>query len=595
MDYQVSARKWRPQTFQEVIGQKHVTTSLTNAIRLKKIAQAYLFSGIRGVGKTTLARILAKGVNCTTEGETIPCNQCEQCLEIMEGRSVDVIEIDGASNTGVDDVRELRENVKYLPLRGRYKVYIIDEVHMLSNAAFNALLKTLEEPPPHLIFILATTESHKIPGTILSRCQHYAFRRMNTSEIVSQLRIVIEEKQTQFTERGLNLIARVADGSMRDALSLVDQAISFGGQSVSDEDLFMLLGRMDGITFHHLIQGIHKQDADAVLAVAKDVIDQGCDLRQFLSDWLEHLRNLIVAQNVSNLDHWVDLSKDEIDIIQQEAALFSLEAMQRLFTLFSRLLSEIRTAPQPGLLFEIALMKAILLADTQSIETVIENLHRLSTGQALPTEASGSSRQTRIQKPSPAATTPSIQKPLEPKGQTIDKPAMTQKTAAYAPPPSNAQVKEAAPDTSSQTESPKITVLARNKEGWQTCLNHMKKERPNIGSYLEEGTLDHFDSKEIHIAFPKNSAFLIPLLQKDETKQWLKDFLKKHFEDSVQLLLIEKEIEKKNQVTPNKTIAPPTHGAARFDSDPQHPLIAEVLRVMGGSIVETKRILEDED
>ncbi|MFQ5950388.1 MAG: DNA polymerase III subunit gamma/tau, partial [Nitrospiria bacterium] len=384
MEYRVSARQWRPQTFEEVVGQRHVATVLRNAVRLQKIAHAYLFSGIRGVGKTSLARILAKAVNCAVthrqEGEEIPCNRCDSCREITEGRSVDVLEIDGASNTGVDDVRELRERVKYLPLRGRYKIYIIDEVHMLSNAAFNALLKTLEEPPPHLIFILATTESHKIPATILSRCQHFTFRQIPRSEIVAQLRRVAQARKVRFTDQGLILIAKVAEGSMRDALTLLDQAITYGGEAVSDQDLFALLGRMGEGTFHLLVRAIHQKDADALLGLAGEIAEKGCDLRHFLADWMEHLRHLIVTQNVPEAATWIDHPAEEIEEIQTEAALFSREELQRLFSLFARLQGEIRNAPNPNLLFEVALMKAILLADLQPVEKILERLDALRGG-----------------------------------------------------------------------------------------------------------------------------------------------------------------------------------------------------------------------
>lgn len=581
MDYQVSARKWRPQTFEEVIGQEHVTKSLSNAIRLKKIAQAYLFSGIRGVGKTSLARILAKGVNCKKEGTSVPCNSCESCLEITAGQSVDVIEIDGASNTGVDDVRELRENIKYLPLRGRYKVYIIDEVHMLSNAAFNALLKTLEEPPPHLIFILATTESHKIPGTILSRCQHFAFRRMSTSEIVIQLKIVIEAREIEFTARGLNLIARVAEGSMRDALSLIDQAISFGGASVTDENLLTLLGRMDGVTFHHLIEAIHQKDAAAALAVANEITDQGCDLKQFLTDWLEHLRHLIVAQNVSDAGLWVDLSKEEVEEIKTESALFSLEAMQRLFSLFAKLLSEIRNAPQPNLLFEVSLMKAILLADTQSIENIIEKLDQLTTREVLP--------DTIMETPTKPIYQTSNHTPYVPE-KKLEKKEEPTRTASL--PPQN-KTSPAPTYRDGENTSIKATpALPNGTAGWQKILTIIKQERPNVSSYLEQGRLENFDDKEIRIGFPKNSVFLIPLIEKAETQKWLNHLLKKHLHRTVKLNLLKNEDAEPNPDPLEK----PNRMEDRFEhnkSGSEHPLIQEALKTLGGSVIETKRVLND--
>ncbi len=571
MDYQASARKWRPQTFEAVIGQKHVTTSLANAIRLDKIAQAYLFSGIRGVGKTSLARILAKGVNCKKEGESIPCNACESCREITAGQSVDVIEVDGASNTGVDDVRELRETVKYLPLRGRYKVYIIDEVHMLSNAAFNALLKTLEEPPPHLIFILATTESHKIPQTILSRCQHFAFRRMTPSEIVTQLRRIIEARGIQFTERGLNLIARVAEGSMRDALSLVDQAISFGGQSVSDDDLFMLLGRMDGATFHRLIEAIHQKDAVSALTVAREITDHGCDLRQFLSDWLERLRHVVVAQNVPDANLWVDLSREEVEEIQAEAGLFSREAMQRLFGLFARLLSEIRTVSQPGLLFEVALMKALLLADTQPIESMIERLEHLAANE--PATASLSS--------------PSEKRaPIKPHAKTLYEEAARPPELIYEKAntsPAQTAAKPQKPEQAAEKHG------LRKKGDWKTLLAAIKQARPNIGSYLEQGRLEHFDTQEIRIVFPKNSAFLIPLIQKPEVQTWLNTLLKTQTGTGIKLNFIAGETTEASAPPANIDPAPST---APFKPAPKekHPLIQEALKIMGGTVIETKRV-----
>jgi len=261
MDYQVSARKYRPSMFDDVIGQPHVVQMLVNAITAKRIAHAFLFSGTRGVGKTTVARLLAKALNCERGPTSTPCGKCPNCLEIAQGISVDVIEIDGASNTGVDDVRELRENVKFAPFRGHYRIYIIDEVHMLSNSAFNALLKTLEEPPPHVVFIFATTEIHKIPPTILSRCQHYSFRRISRAEIIQRLRYVAAQEGIGVEDRSLASLARASEGSMRDALSLLDQAVAFGGKTVRQSDLETLLGSVPQEHIRAMISAILAQDS----------------------------------------------------------------------------------------------------------------------------------------------------------------------------------------------------------------------------------------------------------------------------------------------------------------------------------------------
>ncbi|NKE69939.1 DNA polymerase III subunit gamma/tau [Candidatus Manganitrophus noduliformans] len=539
-DYQVSARKWRPQTFEEVIGQRHVATTLINAVSRGKVAQAYLFSGIRGVGKTTMARLLAKALNCATPQGASPCNQCDSCREITEGRSVDVVEIDGASNTGVDDVRELREKVKYLPLRGKLKIYIIDEVHMLSNAAFNALLKTLEEPPLHLVFIFATTESHKIPATILSRCQHFVFRRISRQEIIAQLQRVADERKVRFAERGLVLIAKAAEGSMRDALSLLDQAISYGGQEVSEEDLFTLLGRMGEARFHSLVRAIHDRNASAALGLAREIADQGYDLRQFLADWLEHLRHLIVARNVEGAEAWIDLPKEEIDEIRAEAALFTDEELQRLFSLFARLQGEIRTAPHPHLLFEVALMKGISLAHLQPVEKILERLETLGGGGS-PAPPVNVVPSKVPEKGAPAS--PSIQR-----AQEVPRPA------------------------SSPTPSDK-------KKVWLQVISEIKEKRPSLGSFLEQGTLLEITEQRVKIGY--SESFLIPLIQKEENQKLMSALFKTHFQREMALELVDLH---------GAAVSSPPSGKDTTQHLPTpHPFVQEALRVLGGEVIETKQ------
>lgn len=505
-----------------------------NAIRLQKVAHAYLFSGVRGVGKTSLARILAKALSCTAN--PTPCNRCDSCKEITEGRSVDVIEIDGASNTGVEDIRDLREKVKYLPLRGKYKIYIIDEVHMLSNAAFNALLKTLEEPPAHLVFIFATTESHKIPATILSRCQHFTFRRIARSEIIAQLRRITGERKVDVSERGLILIAKAAEGSMRDALSFLDQAISYGGEKVTEEDLFVLLGRMGEEKFHFLLRAIHQKDAPAVLGLAKEIADHGYDLRQFLADWMEHLRHLIVAQNVEGAEGWIDLPSEEIDEIRSEALLFSREELQRLFSLFARLLEEIRNAPHPHLLFEVALMKAILLSDLQPVEQILGRLQALGGGEAV-----------QEKKAPPAAGLPKTPSP-----KTAPSP---QKTAVEIP-----------------------TGAWPAKGGWTALLSEIRQKRSLLGSYLEQGTLLEMDEQKIKIGYSESQSFLVELLQSDENRKWMTAFFKDYFKRDLGLVLV-------NLPGVNPSVPSVLEKAAPV----AHPLIQESLKVLGGKVIETRQ------
>jgi DNA polymerase-3 subunit gamma/tau len=296
MSYQVIARKWRPQTFEDVVGQSATAQTLRNAILQNRIAHAYLFAGARGVGKTTTARILAKALNCAQGPTVTPCNICDSCKEIASGNSIDVLEIDAASNRGIDEIRELRENVKYAAARDRFKVFIIDEVHMLTTEAFNALLKTLEEPPPHVVFILATTELHKVPATILSRCQHFNFRAISYREILHHLQLIAREEQVRISEEALNAIARGSEGSMRDAQSLLDQVISFCGREVDDEAVRNLLGVIPQQILEDFTEAIAQSDCKRLILLIDQLAQSGGDLQQFVREMLSHLRNLLIIK-----------------------------------------------------------------------------------------------------------------------------------------------------------------------------------------------------------------------------------------------------------------------------------------------------------
>ena len=295
MSYLVLARKYRPMFFDDVVGQQHVTHTLQNAIRQNRIANAYLFSGPRGVGKTTVARILAKALNCD-QGPTItPCNQCSSCIEINESRSLDVFEIDGASNRGIDEVRNLREGLRYSPTPGKYRIYIIDEVHMLTNEAFNALLKTLEEPPPQVLFVFATTEAHKVPATILSRCQRFDFKRMPVKKIIEQLAELCRQENIEIEEEALRMIAVKADGSMRDSQSVLDQIIAYAGNTVSAQGVAALLGIIDQQLFFEVTDLIQSGDVLAGVRLAGRIFSEGYDYSEFMIGLQEHLRNFLVV------------------------------------------------------------------------------------------------------------------------------------------------------------------------------------------------------------------------------------------------------------------------------------------------------------
>ena len=328
MSYMALYRKFRPQEFEDVRGQEHIVTTLRNQIRAERVGHAYLFCGTRGTGKTTIAKIFARAVNCDHPREGSPCGQCPSCRSIGAGSSMNVIEIDAASNNGVDNIREIREEVAYSPTEGRYKVYIIDEVHMLSTGAFNALLKTLEEPPSYVIFILATTEAHKIPVTILSRCQRYDFRRITIDAIAARLEELMEKEQVEVEPKAIRYIAKAADGSMRDALSLLDQCIAFYlGERLTFEKVLEVLGAVDTEVFSDMLQKILRQDVAGVIILLEELVAQGREPGQFVTDFTWYLRNLLLLQSSDNMEDVLDISSENLQLLKEESAMAEPEQL----------------------------------------------------------------------------------------------------------------------------------------------------------------------------------------------------------------------------------------------------------------------------
>ena len=358
MSYTALYRKFRPDNFMDVKGQEHIVTTLKNQIRANRIGHAYLFTGTRGTGKTTVAKILARMVNCENPSEEGPCGECRICRAIAAGASMNVIEIDAASNNGVDNIREIVEEVSYSPAEGKYKVYIIDEVHMLSIGAFNALLKTLEEPPSYVIFILATTEVHKLPITILSRCQRYDFRRISIDTIVDRLQELITAEGVQVEEKALRYIAKTADGSMRDALSLLDQCIAFHlGQELTYDMALDVLGAVDTEVFSRLLRSVLARDVLGCVQLLEEIVMQGRELTQFVTDFTWYLRNLMLVQASDNLEEVIDMSSDNLKRLKEESAQVDMDQIVRYIRIFSELSGQIRYAAQKRILVEIALIK----------------------------------------------------------------------------------------------------------------------------------------------------------------------------------------------------------------------------------------------
>lgn len=370
MSYQALYRKWRPTDFKDVKGQEHIVQTLQNQIKSDRIGHAYLFCGTRGTGKTTVAKILAKAVNCQNPKDGNPCGECPACKAIAAGTSMNVIEIDAASNNGVDNIREIREEVQYSPTEGKYKVYIIDEVHMLSIGAFNALLKTLEEPPSYVIFILATTEAHKIPITILSRCQRYDFHRISIETIADRLSELMKEENITVEDKAIKYIAKAADGSMRDALSLLDQCIAFYlGKELKYDNVLEVLGAVDTTVFEQMLELLLKSDVSGCMGLLEQMVMQGRDLTQFVSDFIWYLRNLLLVKTTDDeakLEDIIDVSTDSLKQLSQEAKLTDMETLMRYIRVLSDLANDLRYATQKRIKVEIALIKLAKPAMEQS-------------------------------------------------------------------------------------------------------------------------------------------------------------------------------------------------------------------------------------
>ena len=409
MGYTALYRKFRPQEFEDVKGQEHIVTTLKNQIKADRIGHAYLFCGTRGTGKTTIAKILARAVNCEHPVDGSPCNTCKTCRAINEGTSMNVIEIDAASNNGVDNIREIREEVAYRPTTGKYKVYIIDEVHMLSTGAFNALLKTLEEPPSYVIFILATTEAHKIPITILSRCQRYDFRRITAETIAARLQELMDKEGNDVEEKAIRYIAKAADGSMRDALSLLDQCIAFYlGEKLTYEKVLENLGAVDTEVFSRLFRRILQQDTAGTIKTLDDIIIQGRELGQFVTDFIWYLRNLLLISTSEHSEEAVDASAENLERMKEESSMVDAETLMRYIRIFSELSNQIKYASQKRVLVEIALIKLCQPVMEMNLDSLYDRVRvleeKLKNGvmvQSVPAENYGQTRTENVQEQIP--------------------------------------------------------------------------------------------------------------------------------------------------------------------------------------------------
>ncbi len=635
MSYLVLARKYRPQTFEDLVGQDHVARTLANAIATGRVAHAFLFTGVRGVGKTTSARLLAKCLNCvgpdgSLKGPTsAPCNACAPCREITAGQDLDVQEIDGASYNGVDEVRRLQEGMSFRPARDRFKVYIVDEVHMLSTAAWNAFLKTLEEPPPHVKFIFATTEVHKVPITILSRCQRYDFKLIPTQAIARRLDQVLEQESIQADAIAVQVLAREAAGSMRDAMSLLDQVIAFSGPKISGEDVTRVLGVADRKILHELAAALVGGDAAACLGVVERLAQQGFDLPHVARDVLGHLRNLVVAKVAGapgrgiddqasgpSLRDLLDLADEEIREVLELTSRAEVDDLSRLFQGFSKAFDEIVRSGQPRTALEMALVRLArrppLLALDELLARVGELERRLGGapppapgprgggggggGGGRPTQAvsSPSSPPSPIHAPATggARTHGSlalVESPPQPQPQPQPVQAVVAPARPAQPPPpapAPAPSPAAAPAAAPRSPAPAAAPPSPNLEAWYAILATLRASKAAFASFLEYALPLEITPARVTVGFGPDAAFQAARVSEPEALEAFTRAVRAHFGAPTQVVL---EVAAKAapgvrtvaSIEAEKRLAEIARAKAAVEA---HPLVQEAIRVFGAQL-----------
>ncbi len=604
MDYQVSARKYRPGTFDDVIGQSHVVQTLVNSITTKRIAQAYLFSGTRGVGKTTVARILAKALNCERGTTGTPCGACSNCLEIAQGTSVDVMEIDGASNTSVDDVREIRENVKFAAFRGKYRVYIIDEVHMLSNSAFNALLKTLEEPPPHVVFIFATTEIHKIPATILSRCQHYNFRRIARTEIIERLRHVADQDQIVIEERSLMALARASEGSMRDGLSLLDQAVAFGGKTVVHADLEALLGAVPQELVRAMIQAITAQESAAGLRVLAQLLDQGHDQRAYCAEVVEYLRNMLVVSVVPSAQEWqglIEASAEDLTQMAADARAFSPELLQELLAIFTQAEDSLRLSAHPRFVLETAAVRAtrLLRRAGEKPGQTVQHTQSVRPSQPAPVRTGPPVSPARSADPAPSSPSRSPQSTVPmPAASIPPRPPVVGSTAlprGLSTSPANvrssgtvAEVKVPMPMASRPTDDGRVAVTLN----WEQVQEEVGNTSSRIAAFLERGRFVGVDGHVVTIGFAKQEMAARGMIENPDNMAVLTSICERLSGQTVRVRIT--ELSESDPSGPTmaqlRAAKEKEQRLALFEQARAHPVVKQALEIFGAELAEVRSV-----
>ena len=533
MDFQVSARKWRPQKFSELVGQEHIVRTLSNAIEMDRVSHAFLFSGTRGVGKTTMARILARVLNCE-KGPTIdPCGTCSLCKEITAGNCIDVQEIDGASNNGVAEVRDLIDNVQYATSSARYKVYIIDEVHMLTKNAFNALLKTLEEPPPRVIFIFATTELIKIPETILSRCQCFEFKPLSNAQITKQLELICGQEGIQIDEKGLVEISKIGAGSMRDAQSLLDQVIAYSGKKIDTDSVEAVLGIVGGTTLELFAELLIKREPSELITLVQQVANQGKDLNLFCRSVMEYLRNLLMVKVSRNPETLLNAQTCNLEVLKKQAQGFHADELQQMFTILSRAETEMKRSSLAQMVFEMAILR---LTETRPFKKIDDLIHKINQSEAQQAQ------------------------PLAPSTQS-DSGASPAKTQSMAQPENG----------------------SFDSSIWAKVRQEVSRKRPAFEHYLDKCQVLVLNEKEIQLMF--SDSFTLEMVETPENVQFIKDMVRSASGHEVQVVLKLGEARPTPSPSSNEQKKKTRNDDSQSRQKTESEIIQDALDIFGGIVV----------
>ena len=588
MSYQVIARKWRPQTFDDLVGQQHVTDTLKNAIKNDRVAHAYIFSGARGVGKTTAARILAKALNCVKGPTPQPCGECDSCKEIAAGTSLDVIEIDAASNRGIDQIRELREMVRYAPAASRSKVVILDEAHMLTGEASNALLKTLEEPPDRVIFVMATTQPEDLVDTIRSRSQHFHFRALTFAEITGRLEEIARKEDLKIEAGAMAVIARMAEGSLRDALSLLEQARAYCGNTITDQEVRELLGVVPDDALEELVGAISEGSADRALGLVHTFQKEGRNLQHFCREAIRHMRNLLIARTCGADSDLIAATADQRPALAKAAALFGEEDLTRFFQILLQTDDDLRRKPDPRVHLEMGLLRLINASRLAPLEELLAELKSGVSGGGANTGATRSAARAGASAPSSRSTAPGFMAAVPAQPKTETKVQFSSPFAAPAPPATVAastEVKQAPVAEEPNSTRAAARAIGISQERVAEIKSTIQAQQKFLGELVEQSSLWELEGTELRIYFSPEKRSFAEMMEGRETLERIRNISSKVLGRAVRVCA-KLEAVRAASASAARAGSGTQELLAQFERD---PMVRSMLRRFGGKISEVKR------